>query len=252
MILLATAAVVAAGSLSHLQGFREIGGIVSTLVSGLFLLLVAAMNICILLAIVRTIRRVRAGYAIEEGELDTLFAGTGLLSPIFMPLFRSVTRPWQMGLLGFLFGLSFDAASEVALFGISATQVAHGVPFGSALVYPVLFAAGMSLLDTTDGVMMVSAYHSAVADPLRKLYYNMTITLMLIAVALFIGIVELSTLTVRWFGLTGPVARSMAILTNNLDYLGIVIVAVLALAWMTSIVTFRIVGRPSSAEPASG
>jgi nickel/cobalt transporter (NiCoT) family protein len=244
VILLATAVVVgAAGRLTHLQAFREIGGVVSTAVSGVFLLIVAAMNVCILLAIVRTVRRVRAGHVVGEGDLDTLFAGTGLLSRLFRPLFRCVSRPWHMALLGFLFGLSFDTASEVALFSISATQASHSVSFGSALVYPVLFAAGMSLLDTTDGVMMVGAYHWAVADPLRKLYYNMTITLMSIAVALFIGIVELTTLAVRWFGLTGRVASSTAALTNNLDYLGIAIVAVFAIAWMTSAVTFRIVGR---------
>ncbi|MDH7972834.1 HoxN/HupN/NixA family nickel/cobalt transporter [Sphingomonas sp. AR_OL41] len=251
VILLATAgAVAAAGSLNHLQAFRAIGGIVSTAVSGLFLLLVAAMNICILLAIIRTVRRVRAGHAVEAGELDTLFAGNGLLSRLARPLFRCVSRPWHMALLGFLFGLSFDTASEVALFGISATQVAHGVSFGSALVYPALFAAGMSLLDTTDGVMMVGAYHWAVADPLRKLYYNMTITLLSIAVALFIGIIELSGLAVRWFGLTGTIARGAATLINNLDYLGIAIVAVFALAWMTSVIAFRLVGRGSRLSQA--
>lgn len=157
-----------------------------------------------------------------------------------------------MGLLGFLFGLSFETASEVALFGISATHAADGVSFSAALVYPVLFAVGMSLLDTTDGVMMVGAYHWAVADPLRKPYYNMTITLMSIVVALFIGIVELSTLTVRRFGLTGPVARGTATLTDNLDYLGIAIVAMFALAWMMSVVTFRIIGKNSDPARAGG
>jgi len=244
VILLATALVVAAaGHLSHMDAFREIGGVVSTLVSGLFLILVAAMNICILLAIVRTVWRIRAGLVIEDGALDTLFAGNGLLSRLFRPLFRCVTRPWHMGLLGFLFGLSFDTASEVALFGISATQAAHGISFGLALVYPMLFGAGMSLVDTTDGVMMVGAYHWAVADPLRRLYYNMTITLMSIAVALFIGTVELSNLVVRSFALTGPLARGVTILTGSLDYLGIAIVAVFAMAWAISRVTFGLVGR---------
>lgn len=244
VILLATAAVVAAaGRLQQLQSFREFGGIVSTAVSGAFLLLVAAMNICILLAIIRTVRRARAGHVVEAGELDRLFSGNGILSRLFRPLFKSVTRPWHMALLGFLFGLSFDTASEVALFGISATQAAHGISFGTALVYPVLFAAGMSLLDTTDGVMMIGAYHWAVADPLRKLYYNMVITMMSIAIALFIGIVELGTLSVRLLGVVGPVADLAARLTENLNYLGIAIVAVFALAWAASVVTFRVVNR---------
>lgn len=244
VILLATAAVVtAAGQLSQLHAFREFGGIVSTAVSGIFLLLVAAMNICILLAIFRTVRRARAGQVIEAAELDTLFSGNGIFSRLFRPLFRCVTRPSHMALLGFLFGLSFDTASEVALFGISATQAAHGLSLGIALVYPVLFAAGMSLLDTTDGVMMVGAYHWAVADPLRKLYYNMTITMMSIAVALFIGAVELSTLLIHLLGLEGPFADIAAKLTEQLDYLGIAIVAVFALAWLASVITFRLANR---------
>lgn len=243
VILLATAAVVAAaGTLERLSAYREIGAIVSTAVSGLFLLLVAALNICILLAILRTVRRVRAGHRVEPAELDMLFSGNGIMSRLFRPLFRCINRPWHMALLGFVFGLSFDTASEVALFGISATQAAHGVSFGSALVYPALFAAGMSLLDTTDGVMMVSAYNWAVADPLRKLYYNLTITLMSVALALFIGTVQLSTLAVRSFGWTGAFASATAKLAGNLDYLGIAITAVFALAWAASAVTFKMLG----------
>ncbi|WP_241659675.1 HoxN/HupN/NixA family nickel/cobalt transporter [Sphingomonas glacialis] len=242
VIMLSTAAVVAAaGGLSRIQAFREVGGLVSTSVSGLFLLLVAGMNLCILAATVRTLRRVRDGHEVTEAELDLLFAGAGLLSRVFRPLFRCVSRPWHMFLLGFLFGLSFDTATEVSLFSISATQAAHGVSFGSALVYPVLFAAGMSLLDTTDGVMMVGAYQWAVTNPLRKLYYNMTITLMSIGIALFIGSVQLGTLGVRLFGLSGPVADLVNILNGNLNYLGIAIVAIFALAWFASAMTFRLI-----------
>jgi high-affinity nickel-transport protein len=243
VVLFATAAVAAAaGTLDRLNAYREIGAIISTAVSGLFLLLVASLNICILLTILRTVRRVRQGHAVEAAELDTLFSGNGIMSRLFRPLFRCINRPWHMALLGFVFGLSFETASEVALFGISATQAAHGVPFGAALVYPALFAAGMSLLDTTDGVMMVGAYHWAVADPLRKLYYNLTITLMSVAVAMFIGIVELSTLAVRTFSLTGPFASGTAMLVGNLNYLGIAIAAVFALAWAASAITFRMLG----------
>lgn len=253
VILLATAlVVVAAGSLGQLRAFREIGGLISMSVSGVFLLLVAVMNTCILLAIIRTIRRVRAGHAIAEVELDVLFAGSGLLSRLVRPLFRCVTRPWHMGLLGFLFGLSFETASEVALFGISATQAAHGSGIGMALVYPVLFAAGMALLDTTDGVMMVGAYHWAVANPLRKLYYNMTITMMSIAVAVLIGGVELCTLVVHGFGLSGAFADGTARLVGDFDYLGLAIVGVFAFAWFASMVTFRLIGSdPVPAQATS-
>lgn len=246
VIFLATAiVVVAAGSLTRLEGYREIGGLVSTAASAVFLLIVAITNICILLTIIRTMRSVRSGRQPQTAELDLLFSGNGLLSRIFRPLFRLVDRPWQMGLLGFVFGLSFDTASEVALFGISATQVSHGAGFGAALVYPALFAAGMSLLDTTDGVMMVGAYHWAVADPLQKLYYNLTITLMSIAVALFIGGIEVCTLIVRWFGISGPFAHGTASLTDNFNHLGIAIVMLFGLAWLLSAVTFRLIVRRS-------
>lgn len=252
VVLLATAAVVlAAGSLAGLHAFGEVGGIVSTAVSGLFLLLVAAMNICIFLAIIRTIRRVRAGHAVAATELDTLFVGNGILSRIVRPLFRCVSRPWHMAPLGFLFGLSFETASEVALFGISATQAAHGASLGSALAYPALFAAGMSLLDTTDGVMMIGAYHWAVADPLRKLYYNMTITLLSIAVALLIGLFQISALAVRWFDIQGVLATMTMGLTGRLDHLGVAIVGVFALAWVSSVFLFRTVARGGRQEQSA-
>jgi nickel/cobalt transporter (NiCoT) family protein len=252
VIFLATAALVAAaGSLKQLQEFREVGGIISTAVSGLFLLLVAMMNICVLLAIIRTMRRMRAGHAVEAHELDALFSGKGLISRFARPLFRCVSRPWHMALLGFLFGLSFDTASEVALFAISATQAAHGVSFCSTLVYPMLFAAGMSLLDTTDGVVMVGAYHWAVADPLRKLSYNLTITLMSIAIAVFIGGVQLCMLAVRWLKLRGPFATGATTLSENSNYFGIAIVAVFMLAWLASVVTFQIMGRGSRLAQAN-
>lgn len=244
VVLLATAIVVtAAGRLDHFEAFGKLGGFLSAGISGTFLLMVAAMNICILRAILRTVRRVRAGHAVEEAELDLLFSGNGIISRLFRPLFKFVSRPWHMAFLGILFGLSFDTATEVALFTISATQAAHGVSLGSALIFPVLFGAGMLLLDTTDGVMMVGAYQWAVADPLRKLHYNMIITLMSIIVALFIGTVELGALAARTLGLNGFLANGVARLNDNLNYLGIAIVAAFALAWIGSATIFRIVGR---------
>lgn len=241
IVFLATAAaVVAAGQFSRVGPFQTIGGLVSSSVSGLFLFFVAAMNACILLAIIRAIRKTRAGIAVESAELDRLFSGNGILARIFRPLFQRVSKPWHMGLLGFLFGLSFDTATEVSLFSIAATQAAEGAALSSALVYPALFAAGMSLIDTTDGVMMVGAYEWAVEDPLRKLYYNMTITFISIAVALLIGAVELSNAVSRGLGLDGRVAVWTAILGDKLDYLGIGIIAASALAWFISVVAFRV------------
>ncbi len=244
VVILVTAVVIAAASnLEAFETFRETGGTLSTCISGLFLLVVAAMNLMILVTILRTIGRVRAGERIDDGALDLMFAGRGPLSRLFRPLFGLIGRSWHMAPLGFLFGLGFDTATEVTLFGLSATQAGQGVPIEAALVFPVLFAAGMSLIDTTDGVMMVGAYRWAFVDPLRKLYYNMTITLMSIAVALFIGGVEIAALAVRRLGLESPISRGAVALSENFNALGFAIIGVFAAAWVVSFLIFRAIER---------
>lgn len=244
VVILVTAVVIAAASnVEAFETFKEAGGTISTCISGLFLLIVAAMNLTILVSILRTIGRVRAGEQIDDGALDLMFAGRGPLSRLFRPLFRLIGRSWHMAPLGFLFGLGFDTATEVTLFGLSATQAGQGVPIEAALVFPVLFAGGMSLLDTTDGVLMVGAYRWAFIHPLRKLYYNMTITLMSIAVALFIGGVEIAALAVRRLGLDGPVARGAMVLNENFNALGFAIIGVFAAAWALSFLIFRAIER---------
>ncbi|MBB3348367.1 HoxN/HupN/NixA family nickel/cobalt transporter [Sphingomonas sp. BK069] len=249
VVVLVTALVIAAASnVDRFERFREAGGTFSTCLSAVFLLAVAAMNLTILVSILRALRRVRAGEPVDDGELDLMFAGRGPLSRLFGPLFRLISRSWHMAPLGFLFGLGFDTATEVTLFGLSATQAGQGVPLSAALVFPVLFAAGMSLLDTTDGVMMVGAYRWAFVDPLRKLYYNMTITLMSIAVAVFIGGVELAALAARRMGLEGSLARGAVVLNENFNALGFAIIGVFAAAWGASYLIFRgIERRPAAA-----
>jgi high-affinity nickel-transport protein len=148
----------------------------SALVSVLFLLAIAAANLVILRSVWRAFDRVRSGGRYEEQDLDLLLANRGLLARLFRPLFGFVTRSWRMYPLGFLFGLGFDTATEVALLGISATQAANGVSIWSIMVFPALFAAGQALIDTTDGVLMLGVYQWAFVKPIRKLYYNLTIT----------------------------------------------------------------------------
>ena len=244
VVVLVTAVVIGAvTNLQALQTFRDAGGTLSTCLSGIFLLVVAAMNLVILATILRTIARVRAGERINDGALDLMFSGRGPLSRLFRPLFRLIGRSWHMAPLGFLFGLGFDTATEVTLFGLSATQAGQGVPIATAMVFPVLFAAGMSLLDTTDGVLMVGAYRWAFVNPLRKLYYNMTITLMSIAVAVFIGGVEMAALAARRLGLEGGVARKAVALNENFNALGFAIIGVFAAAWAMSFLIFRAIER---------
>jgi high-affinity nickel-transport protein len=241
LIVFIVAAIVAvtASALSRFQGFENVGGTISTLVSALFLLAIAAMNIVIFSSIYKSYRQVRAGGTYHEEDLDILLNNRGFLSRIFRPLFGLVSKSWMMLPIGFLFGLGFDTATEVAMFGVSAAQAAKGIPLEAILVFPVLFAAGMSLVDTTDGVMMLGAYDWAFVKPMRKLYYNMTITLVSVAVAVVIGGIEALGLISDQFGLTGGVWDGIGVLNDNFNNLGFAIIGVFVVAWVGSYVIYK-------------
>ena len=184
VIIAAAAVAFAANSLKSFPAFQSYGGIIGTLISAFFLFVIAAMNIMIFASIYKTYRLVRSGDTYVEEDLDVLLNNRGFLTRIFRPMFGLVSRSWHMLPLGFLFGLGFDTATEVATFGVAGAQAAKGVSLMAVLVFPVLFAAGMALVDTTDGVMMLGAYNWAFVKPMRKLYYNMTITLVSVIVAI--------------------------------------------------------------------
>lgn len=171
-------------------------------------------------------------------------AGSGIL-------FRMVSTSWHMFPLGFLFGLGFDTATEVAMFGLSAAPVAKGIPIGAILVFPVLFAAGMSLVDTTDGVMMLRAYQWAFVNPVRKLYYNMTITLVSVVVAVLIGAIEALGLIGARFDLSGRFWDGIGALNDNFDGLGFAIIGVFGAAWALSYVIYRAKRLDRVAAPAA-
>jgi len=242
LIVFLVAAIVAAtaSALSRFQSFEDFGGTVSTLVSALFLLAIAAMNVVIFASIYRSYRRVRAGGSYVDEDLDVLLNSRGLLARVFRPLFKLVTKSRHMLVLGFLFGLGFDTATEVAMFGVSAAQAAKGLPIEAILVFPVLFAAGMSLVDTTDGVMMLGAYDWAFVKPMRKLYYNMTITLVSVVVAVVIGGVEALGLIGDQLGFTGGLWNAVGALNDNFNSLGFVIIGVFFAAWVISYLVYRV------------
>ena len=156
VVILAAIGVAATTTLlsAHFDAFKSVGGIIGTAVSASFLFVIAAANVVILRSVWRTYRLVRNGGAYVDADFDLLLNNRGLLARLFRPLFRLVSSSWHMFPLGFLFGLGFDTATEVALLGISATQAAKGISIWSIMVFPALFAAGMSLIDTTDGVLM--------------------------------------------------------------------------------------------------
>jgi high-affinity nickel-transport protein len=221
------------------EAFRSIGGVIGTLVSALFLLAIAAMNIVILATVYRTFRRVKAGAPYVDEDLNILLAGRGLLTRLFRPMFRMIRRSWHMYPLGFLFGLGFDTATEVGLLGISATQASQGLSIWSILVFPALFTAGMSLVDTTDSILMLGAYGWAFVKPIRKLYYNMTITFVSVVVALLVGGIEALGLTGEQFGLTGTFWEAVGTLNNNFGVIGYLIIAVFVVSWIASAVIYR-------------
>ena len=224
------------------EAFRGIGGVISTLLSALFLLAIAAMNIVILITVYGTFRRVQAGAPYVDEDLNILLAGRGLLARLFRPMFRMIRRSWHMYPLGFLFGLGFDTATEVGLLGISATQASHGLSIWSILVFPALFTAGMSLVDTTDGILVLGAYGWAFVKPIRKLYYNMTITFVSVLVAVLIGSIEALGLAREQFGLAGSFWDGIGALNNNFGVLGYLIIAVFVVSWMASAVIYHVRG----------
>jgi high-affinity nickel-transport protein len=244
VVLLAAAAIAgtAKALASQMDLAKSIGGVVGTLVSALFLFAIAAMNFFILLAVWRTFQAVRRGAVFQEQDFDLLLNSRGLLARFFRPLFRLITKGWHMFPLGFLFGLGFDTATEVALLGISATEAAKGLSIWSIMVFPALFAAGMSLIDTTDGVLMLGAYNWAFVKPMRKLYYNLTITLVSVVVAVAIGGIEVLGLIGDQLGLGGWFWDGIGALNDNFGSLGFIIIGIFIAAWIVSLVIYRYQG----------
>src|ERR1700686_487291 len=188
---------------------RTTGGIVGTIVSGGFLLLVGLLNLLILACIVRVYRKLKSGdYDEESLELD-LTAG-GFMSRIFGRLFRVISHSWQMYPIGFLFGLGFDTATEVAILAISAGAAAKGLPFVAVIALPLIFAAGMSLMVTADGAFMAKAYSWPFTSPIREVFYNLTMTSLSVFVALFVGTIELMQVVIKAFDLKGGAFGAIA------------------------------------------
>ncbi|HTY48219.1 MAG TPA: HoxN/HupN/NixA family nickel/cobalt transporter [Steroidobacteraceae bacterium] len=244
VVILAAAGVAATATLlaSRLDAIRGVGGVIGTSVSALFLLLIAIMNLLIFRSVWQTFRHVRRGGAYIEEDLDLLLNRRGFAARLFRPLFRLVRHSWHMFPLGFLFGLGFDTATEVALLGISATQAAKGASVWTILVFPSLFAAGMSLIDTTDGVLMLGAYDWAFVKPIRKLFYNMTITLVSVVVALLIGGIEALGLLQDQLHLAGGFWNAVGRLNGNFNSLGFIIIGIFVLTWGASVVIYRYKG----------
>jgi nickel/cobalt transporter (NiCoT) family protein len=229
---------------------REIGSIIGTAISAFFLISIALLNIIILRGVWKAFQEARRGQGYAGQTPDTLM-GSGLLGRLFRPSFRLLSSPWQMYPIGLLFGLGFDTATEVAILGISAAAAAKGLSLQTMAIFPILFTAGMTLVDTTDGVLMVGAYGWAFIKPVRKLYYNLTITFVSVVVALLIGGIEAIGLLKDQLKLTGGVWDLVGNLTDNFGMLGFMIIGVFVLSWIASVVVYRIKGFDRLESPVT-
>jgi high-affinity nickel-transport protein len=210
---------------------------IGTGVSGTFLYLIAILNIIILVSVVKIFLQMRHG-RYNEAELEKELNSRGLMNRLFGKHLNKIQEPWQMYPVGVLFGLGFDTATEVALLVIAGSAGAAGLPFYAIICLPILFAAGMSLLDTIDGSFMNFAYGWAFSKPVRKVYYNITITGLSVAVALFIGTIELVGLLTQKLEITGSIPDWFQ--NFNINTAGFIIVGMFVATWVISLAIWRI------------
>lgn len=212
-------------------------GLIGTLVSGVFLLLIGIINLFVLRKIAGVARQMRAGQY-NEAELEEHLNNRGFMNRFLGRITKTVTKPWQMYPIGFLFGLGFDTATEISLLVLAGGAAAFALPWYAILCLPILFAAGMSLLDTLDGCFMNFAYGWAFSKPVRKVYYNLTVTALSVFVALVIGGIELIGILVEKLDITNGVIAWIGNL--DLNYVGFIIVVIFVLTWIAALVFYRI------------
>ncbi|MGJ0117754.1 HoxN/HupN/NixA family nickel/cobalt transporter [Williamsia sp. MIQD14] len=239
LVFVGAIAIVAAQATAFQEAFAGPGGIVGTLVSGTFLYLIAALNVMVLFGIVKVWRRARRGEFSDE-SLDELLAKRGLMNRLFRGRYdRLIDHSWQMYPLGLLFGLGFDTATQVGLLAVAGTTaIAGGLPPLAIIALPVLFAAGMTTMDTLDGVFMSKAYGWAFVTPARKIYYNITMTGLTVFLALVVGTLQILTLLADELGLTGGVFDVVA--AFDLERIGQLVVATFVVVWIGAVLYYRL------------
>lgn len=240
VVLASLALGLAAKSLANrFDRFEDLGGVIGTLISGGFLLLIALINFVIFRSIYRAWRDLQRGKPLADDDFDLLLANRGFLALVLRPLFDLVTRSWHMYPLGFLFGLGFDTATEVGMLSLSAAQATQGLSPSAIVVFPLLFTAGMSLVDTLDSHLMLGAYGWAYMNPHRKLYYNMSITFVSIVVALVVGGIELLGLLCERLKLKGGLWDAIASINENFAALGYIVIGIFVVCWIASLLIYR-------------
>jgi high-affinity nickel-transport protein len=238
VLLSVVVAIAAALVQTSLPAWKEVGGLIGTFVSAVFLYIIGFINLLVLIDVYGMFRKVARGGTYHEETLENFLANRGLMNRFFGPIMRQIDRSWKMYPLGFLFGLGFDTASEVALLGISAAAGGAGMPIYYVMLFPLLFAAGMSLVDTTDSILMLGAYGWAFVKPVRKLYYNLNITLVSVLIALVIGTVEFLSIIVDRFGLMGGAWNWIGDL--DFEVIGYIIIGIFVISWATSTIIYKV------------
>ncbi len=240
VVLLSVLIAISASVASDIPALRSAGALVGTSVSAAFLLLIGFINLVVLVDVYRLFRQVSTGGDYSDQSLERLLQNRGILARIFRPMLRLVRKSWHMYPVGFLFGLGFDTASEVALLGLAATAGGDRIPVIFILVLPALFAAGMMTMDTTDQILMLGAYGWAFLRPIRKLYYNLTITFISVVIAFVVGGIEVLSILASQLRLSGGIWT----FAGNLDFgtLGAAIVGIFVISWVGSTVIYRLKG----------
>lgn len=236
VVLVTILAVVIGDVEGRLPILKSSGTVIGSAVSGGFLFLIGLINVLIVLGIYRTFKSLRAGY-LNEAELQNLLENRGFLNRYFRSLFAIVRRPWQIYPVGVLFGLGFDTVSEVGLIVLAVGYATSSTPLWMVLLLPLLFACGMVLVDTTDSIAMCTAYGWAFLKPIRKIYYNLTITVISVAVAFAIGGIEILQVISNELNLGGPFWTALA----NLDFagVGIAIIGIFLASWLVSVAVWK-------------
>ncbi|MEI7860520.1 MAG: HoxN/HupN/NixA family nickel/cobalt transporter [Acidimicrobiales bacterium] len=219
------------------SALQQFGGVFGTVVSAGFLFLIGALNLIILGGIIKVFAMMRLG-DFDEAELERQLENRGLMYRFFGRWMGSITKEWQMYPVGVVFGLGFDTATEVALLGTTALLASHSLPWYAIMCLPILFTAGMCLMDTLDGCFMNVAYGWAFFNPVRKVFYNLTITMLSVVICFFVGTIEVLGLLPHELHLSGPFWDYMA--GFNLDAAGYVIVGLFVATWAVALIVWRV------------
>ena len=226
---------------SEFSALAKTGGLIGTLVSATFLFVIGGMNLLVLRSVVKAFNRIRRGEGYVDQDLTSVLQSMGRIGRMVSPLVRLLDRSWKMYAVGLLFGLGFDTATQVGMLGISATAATHGIHARDILVFPLLFTAGMCLIDTADGVLMLGAYGWAFVHPVRKLYYNLTITAVSVIVAFIVGTLELLGVIGDKYVLHGPFWHGIGALNGEYQFgmIGVLVICIFVLSWIISIMVYR-------------